>query len=409
MAPEFPLRIIDDLAPAALFEEAARLGAAKGWYFGHGSHDGDAARFWKIDLDGIPVFDAIWNQARAQCEEIAGGSLRVLRQYGNGHTYGLGGQPHFDDSRPGAWTLLYYPMAEWREEWEGETVFYDEKGEIVLSVRPRPNRAVFFDSRILHAGRSPGRQCTALRVTVAYKLQQELTPEPAAVAAPGLERRRHVHIPAGRMREGIAEHLTRLGESLRLPGFRPGHIPMAVLEQRYGADARTKVLDAFIAEAAAGVPEGSIVINVDVQGDSDVTLELTLVHLPDLAEPEVSELTLDRLTGLSAEAQQSHLKQQMLDYLERSYPIRTPQPVVDRELAAIMQAAESSGQDRKSLSAEFRALAERRVRLGMVVAELARRCAMKGPGVEDQVLDRLISQARIHERPATAEELGDLD
>src|SRR5262249_54261958 len=55
--------------------------------------------------------------------------------------------------------------------WNGETLFYDDRGEIVLAVVPRPNRAVFFDSRISHVGRAPSRGCPALRVTVAYKLE----------------------------------------------------------------------------------------------------------------------------------------------------------------------------------------------------------------------------------------------
>jgi SM-20-related protein len=94
-----------------------------------------------------------------------------VRQYANGHTYGLGGQPHTDDARPGTFTLLYYPMPVWLPEWEGETLFYDLQGELIGGVKPAPNRAVLFDSRIPHCGRAPGRACPALRVTVAFKLE----------------------------------------------------------------------------------------------------------------------------------------------------------------------------------------------------------------------------------------------
>ncbi len=67
-------------------------------------------------------------RTRERCEEITGSRLLVIRQYANGHTYGLGGRTHVDDHRPGSYTLLYYPMTEWLEEWEGETVFYDSQG-----------------------------------------------------------------------------------------------------------------------------------------------------------------------------------------------------------------------------------------------------------------------------------------
>jgi hypothetical protein len=61
-----------------------------------------------------------------------------------------------------------------------------------------------------------------------------------------------------------------------------------------------------------------------------------------------------------------------------------------------------------ALAAKFRAIAERRLRLGIVVAEMARRHEIRSPQsaqVEDEVIGRLIAQARIEERPATKEEL----
>jgi len=154
----------------------------KSWYFGNRSNTGDAA-FWKMDLNKIPVFDQIWLQVKKGCEAIAGGPLKVVRQYANGHTYGLGGEPHTDDNRPGTFTLLYYPMLEWQPNWDGETVYYDSRGEVAYSVRPKPNRAILFDSRILHVGRAPSKLYGGLRVTVAYKL--ELATLPSATPAPG--------------------------------------------------------------------------------------------------------------------------------------------------------------------------------------------------------------------------------
>src|SRR6185295_1328016 len=133
--------VIDDLAPAELFAQATAVCTGNGWYFGHGSHGADDLPFWKMDLNGEAAFDAIWQRVRERCEALAGSKLRVIRQYANGHTYGLGGKPHTDDVRPGSFTLLYYPMQEWKDGWDGETVFFDSTGEIAAAVRPRPNRA----------------------------------------------------------------------------------------------------------------------------------------------------------------------------------------------------------------------------------------------------------------------------
>ncbi|HUS24899.1 MAG TPA: 2OG-Fe(II) oxygenase [Candidatus Binatia bacterium] len=170
------LKILDELAPAALHHAVWETCQAPRWYFGNRSVGGDAEAlpFWKMKLGDAAAVTQLWEHARSVCESLAGRRLRVVRQYANGHTYGLGGRPHRDDVRDGTFTLLYYPMPEWREDWEGETLFFGPRGNVIAGVVPRPNRAVFFDSRLAHAGRAPSRTCPALRVTVAYKLETAL-------------------------------------------------------------------------------------------------------------------------------------------------------------------------------------------------------------------------------------------
>jgi len=93
-------------------------------------------------------------------------------------------------------------MPEWKPEWEGETLFFDADSEILQAVPPRPNRAVFFDSRIVHAGHAPGRTCSALRVAVAFKL------EPAALSElPGLDatKKRSAGTSRRRLRQAIVQ------------------------------------------------------------------------------------------------------------------------------------------------------------------------------------------------------------
>lgn len=410
MPPEPLLEVIDALAPQDLFAQACQLGAATGWYFGHGSKAHDTGRFWKMNLDGIGVFDAIWLQAQQRCEQLAGAPLKVIRQYANGHTYGLGGQIHVDDVRPGSYTLLYYTMEEWRQEWEGETVFYGEDGEIALSVGPRPNRAILFDSRIRHVGRAPGRTFQGLRVTVAYKLESVPTVEPVATVE-DLESEINITIPAERVRSMLHQHLTRHGQTVRLPGFRPGKIPVAVLEKRYGDAGRAEVQKALAAEIAAShTPQGGYVAAIRAREESGaLQFAVTAVRPVALPEPDLSTLTLKRLTGIQAERARLHLKEQVLDHLNTSYTFMLPPGMVEREFEGIWRAAQAQGLSGEVAALELRAIAERRVRTGIVIAELARRRRIAGPDVEDQVADHLIKQANIVEREATTGEIADLE
>ncbi len=141
------------------------------WLFGHSSGGDSGVSFWKMDLDDSETVSHFWQVAKPQCDKLAGGDLKVIRQYANGHTYGLGGQPHKDDTREGCFTLLYYPMPNWQDTWDGETVYYHDNGEIRCAIKPKPNRGVFFDSKITHVGRPPSRYFGGLRVTIAFKLE----------------------------------------------------------------------------------------------------------------------------------------------------------------------------------------------------------------------------------------------
>jgi SM-20-related protein len=164
------IHYLDDIISEETHKGICRKLDASAWFFGHASVINEGRPFWKMILDQDPKTDQIWAEAKAHCEAIVGKELIVLRQYANGHTFGQGGLSHTDDHRAGSYTLLYYPMPEWRSEWAGETVFYGETNEIVHSVSPKPNRAILFDARIPHAGLAPSQSFTGLRKTIAFKL-----------------------------------------------------------------------------------------------------------------------------------------------------------------------------------------------------------------------------------------------
>jgi len=438
------LEILDDLVPAELHAAAWKRCAGAGWYFGHGSNAGDGSAFWKMDLESDPAFDAIWESARERCEALAGTRLRVRRQYANGHTYGLGGRPHQDD---GQFTLLYYPNPEWKDGWDGETVFYDPSGEISFAVRLRPNRFVFFDASTLHAGRAPSRACPVLRVTVAYKLERDPSaPSGAAVSlkseAQPSEMREisanqssHVYslrIPATVVDQAVEQRLGKLSTSVSLPGFRPGNIPQALMKQRYGAQARADVLDRLVGEALArSLPKGSVASTVELKSGADagdLEVHVTATHLPELPEIDFTEITFDRpaadkaaleSAGVTEEQAAEHfrnyLKAQVLDRLDSAYPFHVLPLLVEREFSRIWQTAQAqveiTADVRAHASIQFRAIAERRLRLGLVVAELARRNtinAAQGAELEDKVIDHVLARARIQDRPLTVVELRDM-
>ena len=67
----------------------------------------------------------------------------------------------------------------------------------------------------------------------------------------GLERRMRVEIPEERVRGEIDKRLGDLARSVRIPGFRPGRVPVKVVARRYGRQVRDEVVGGIVEESFA--------------------------------------------------------------------------------------------------------------------------------------------------------------
>jgi len=65
----------------------------------------------------------------------------------------------------------------------------------------------------------------------------------------GLERRLTVGVPADRVDAAVDKRLQEAARNVRLPGFRPGKVPMRVMQQRFGAGVRQEVLGEVISQS----------------------------------------------------------------------------------------------------------------------------------------------------------------
>jgi trigger factor len=104
-----------------------------------------------------------------------------------------------------------------------------------------------------------------------------------------------------------------------------------------------------------------------------------------------------------ARASREKMKRAMLDALDRKFSFDLPQGLVDQEFEGIWRQFEAErkragktfadeGKTEEEARAEYRAIAERRVRLGLVLAEIGQRAGVK---VEDKdVTDAVVERAR---------------
>ena len=64
--------------------------------------------------------------------------------------------------------------------------------------------------------------------------------------AGGLERRMTVQVPAERVEQEVQSRLDSMSKTVRLDGFRPGKVPLKVIEKKYGKQVRLEVVDELV-------------------------------------------------------------------------------------------------------------------------------------------------------------------
>ncbi len=62
------------------------------------------------------------------------------------------------------------------------------------------------------------------------------------LATPGLERRLEVAVPIADIEGEVQKRLANLARTAKVPGFRPGHVPVKMVAQQYGPQVRTDVI-----------------------------------------------------------------------------------------------------------------------------------------------------------------------
>ncbi|MDX1550423.1 MAG: trigger factor family protein, partial [Lysobacter spongiicola] len=63
-----------------------------------------------------------------------------------------------------------------------------------------------------------------------------------------LERRMTFSLPADRLEDQVGGRLREMARGAKIKGFRPGKVPTRVIEQRFGQQVRSEILDGMLRE-----------------------------------------------------------------------------------------------------------------------------------------------------------------
>ena len=121
--------------------------------------------------------------------------------------------------------------------------------------------------------------------------------------AEGLKREFRIVVPAGELEDKVVRRLDELGRTIRLPGFRPGKVPMQLLRRRYGPSVLGEVVQATVQDSSAetirehnlrpALPPKVDIVSFSEGADLEYNIQLEV--LPDIPEPDFGNLDIERL------------------------------------------------------------------------------------------------------------------
>lgn len=121
----------------------------------------------------------------------------------------------------------------------------------------------------------------------------------------GLNREYQAVIPAADFEKEIDAKLDTLAKTTKLPGFRPGKAPKAMLKQKYRASVLGEVLDEMLRQAADSIVKDNKLrpavmpeINLKVFKDGqDIEFDVVVELLPEIKLGDFSKIELEKLTA----------------------------------------------------------------------------------------------------------------
>jgi trigger factor len=127
----------------------------------------------------------------------------------------------------------------------------------------------------------------------------------------GLSHSFSVIVPAADLEKQMDAELQTVGKKVKMPGFRPGKVPMAVLKSKYSKEVMGDVLQNTVEKAAREVIEGKKLrpaLQPDVKITSfeegkDLAFDITVEVLPEVPTIDFSKITVDELTYELPEAE----------------------------------------------------------------------------------------------------------
>jgi trigger factor len=163
-------------------------------------------------------------------------------------------------------------------------------------------------------------------------------------SAEGLKREFTITVPADEVEDKITRRLGEIAQSIRLPGFRPGKVPLPLLRQRYGPAVRGEVLESAVQDSSAeAMREHNVrpalpprVEIVSAAEGADLEYKISVELLPEMPEPDFSALSLEKLVVDVPDEDIDRAVERMAEGQRKSEPVERPAETGDILVADVV-------------------------------------------------------------------------
>jgi trigger factor len=206
--------------------------------------------------------------------------------------------------------------------------------------------------------------------------------------ADGLRREFKVVVPAKQLRDRVEIRLKDQQRTMRLPGFRPGKVPMNLVDKHWRQHVTGEEVQRTIGDTSAQIvterglrPAGQPKVEITNFADgADLEYKLALDLLPDIEPGDLSKLELERTVVEIPEAEVTQALERLAREQGQSEPVAEPKPAETGDILVIDFVGRIDDKEFQGGTAEGHYA---RLGSGMLI-----------PGFEDQLIGAMVGEKR---------------
>src|SRR5579862_4663468 len=151
-------------------------------------------------------------------------------------------------------------------------------------------------------------------------------------SAEGLKHEFRIVISAGELEDKVVGRLDELNRTLRIPGFRPGKVPLQILRRRFGASVLGEVVESTVQDSSADTIRDrnlrpALPPKVDIVSfgeGADLEYKMMVEVLPEIPEPDFRDLGIERLVVDIPEASIDAALQRIAEQQRKTQTVSRP-------------------------------------------------------------------------------------